>query len=205
MTNPLIHWRGTSALVALGASLWLGACSPQGTADKGNTLAMSELPALPATLPLAQGPATTSKLAPAVAALPTRSIRTVRVANPRDAYAYAEDAYDFGNVVHGAPPDYTFDDNGVEPLAWQGYDNSRTFAEPVDGGYRYYYYRPGEEEPYFIRDPDYGYGYDDGQLAVVYAHDGAIVPYDDYGPRLDHAGRYLARADALYAASRGHT
>ncbi len=126
----------------------------------------------------------------------------MRVADPRDAYAYADDAWDFGDAIYDAPPDYGFDYAGVEPWAWEGYDQSLTFVEPIDDGYRYYYYQPGADEPYFVRDPDYGYGYDNGQLAVIYGPGGAILPYDSYGPRIDYASRYLARGRDLYAVSR---
>src|SRR3546814_13319776 len=44
--------------------------------------------------------------------------------------------------------------------------------EPIDDGYRTYYYQPGAAEPYFIRDPYYGYGYSGGTIAVIYGPDG---------------------------------
>ena len=186
---------------AIGAALLLAACHP--SADSGTDGNALALPALPATLPLTAGSATAPAYAPAADALPAAPrLRTVRVADPRDAYAYADDAWDFGDTVFDAPPDYGFDYAGIEPWAWQGYDQSLVFVEPIDDGYRYYYYRPGADEPYFIRDPYYGYGYDGDQLAVVYGPGGAILPYDDYGPRLDYAARYMARARDLYAASR---
>ena len=192
-----ILWSGT----AIGAALLLAACHP--SAESGADGNVLELPALPATLPLATGAATAPTYAPSADALPAAPrLRTVRVADPRDAYAYADDAWDFGDAIFDAPPDYGFDYAGTEPWAWQGYDQSLTFVEPLDDGYRYYYYRPGADEPYFVRDADYGYGYDNGQLAVIYGPGGAILPYDNYGPRIDYASRYLARARDLYAASR---
>jgi hypothetical protein len=189
----------TTAIVAVS---FLAACNP--SAPTGNTqTAAAALPALPATLPLAAGAATSATAAPPVAALPNAAaIGAVRVARPDDRYAYAESARSFSDAIGSAPPDYGFDYDEVRPWAWQGYDESTEFVEPVDGGYRYYYYRPGVDTPYFVRDPDYGYGYDGGQLAVVYARDGSVIPYDAYGARLDYAARYYARARALYAASR---
>lgn len=190
-----------SSGTAIAAALLLGACHPSanGGAD-GNAL---DLPALPATLPLEAGAVSAPAYAPSADALPAAPrLRAVHVANPRDAYAYADDAWDFGDAIFDAPPDYGFDYAGTEPWAWQGYDQSLIFLEPIDDGYRYYYYRPGADEPYFIRDADYGYGYDGDQLAVIYGPGGAILPYNDYGPRIDYASRYLARARDLYAASR---
>jgi len=201
MTNRLrSRFRGASTFTAVAAALALAGCNPSGSVDRSQS---ASLPALPATLPLAPGDATAPGYAPAAALLPaTRQIRTVRVADPRDSYAYAEDAWDFADALGDAPPDYGFYYGDAQPWAWQGYDDSITFVEPLDDGYRYYYYRPGADTPYFVRDPYYGYGYDNGRLAVVYGRDGGLVPYADYGPRLDYASRYYVRGRDLYQASR---
>ena len=194
------RFAGTSALAAIAAALALAGCNPKG--NDGRDQAAYQLPALPATLPLAPGGTTAPAYAPAAALLPvSRQIGTARVADPRDDYAYADDAWGFADAVGDAPPDYGFYYDDVEPWAWQGYDNSVEFVEPLGSGYRYYYYRPGADTPYFVRDPDYGYGYDGGQLTVVYGPDGRIIPDRDYGPRLDYASRYYARGRALYGAS----
>jgi hypothetical protein len=205
MTNRFrSHVRGARTFTAVAAALVLAGCNPSGSVDRSQTAAqIAALPALPATLPLAPGDVTAPAYAPAAALLPaTRPIRSVRVADPRDSYAYADDAWGFADALGDAPPDYGFDYGDAQPWAWQGYDNSVAFVEPLDDGYRYYYYRPGADTPYFVRDPDYGYGYDNGQLAVVYDTHGGVVPYSDYGPRLDYASRYYARGRDLYQASR---
>ncbi|GAA0295547.1 hypothetical protein GCM10009087_01620 [Sphingomonas oligophenolica] len=195
------HLRGAAAAAAIVAGLALAGCNPQG--GTGRDQAAYQLPALPATLPLAPGGTTEPAHAPAAALLPaSRRIGTARVADPRDDYAYADDASGFADALGDAPPDYGFYYDDVEPWAWQGYDNSIEFVEPLSDGYRYYYYRPGADSPYFVRDPSYGYGYDGGRLAVVYGPDGSIIPDGDYGPRLDYASRYYARGRALYGASR---
>lgn len=193
-------------LVALATALATAACNKPDAAEQLTAAnSAAPLPALPATLPLATGTASAPRYAPPVSALPAaQPVRTVRVADRRDDYAYADDAYAFNQALGDAPPDYGFDYGGTEPWAWQGYDNSRVFVEPVDDGYRYYYYRPDADEPYFVRDPDYGYGYDNGALAVIYAASGAVLPFADYGPRLGYASRYLARGEDLYRASRGN-
>jgi len=197
--RPISHRRRLATVATIALATALAACG------KGSDQQMTaaSLPALPATLPLSASPSTAWPTAPEVAALPeARPIRTVRVANTRDYYGYADAAYDYQTVLNDAPPDYYFDYDGVDPWVWEGYDQSVVFLEPVDDGYRYYYYRPGYDQPYFVRDPYYGYGYDNGQLAVVYDSYGAVVPYNDYGARLDYAGRYLARGRAMYDASR---
>ncbi|WP_151955544.1 hypothetical protein [Sphingomonas sp. EC-HK361] len=194
-----------TAATALAASLALSACNKASDQTARSETAAPALPDLPATLPLASGAATPVAYAPGPSELPdTRAIPAVRTVAPGDAYAYADQAYGFMNALGDAPPDYGFDYDGVDPWAWQGYDDSVSFAEPIDGGYRYYYYRPDAETPYFIRDPRYGYGYDDGQLAVVYAADGAVVPYESYGPQIGYASRYFVRGRDLWRASRAN-
>ena len=49
------------------------------------------------------------------------------------------------DAIGDAPPDYAFDYEGVSPWAWQTSDDYVTYAEPIDDGYRYYYYEPGRE------------------------------------------------------------
>ncbi|MBN8808579.1 MAG: hypothetical protein J0I47_10175 [Sphingomonas sp.] len=200
MTKSILHrLSGAYAAIALAAAL--GGCGQQKASDQQMTVA--SLPQLPATLPLAAGPATNWPTAPLATALPAaHRLRTVRVADPGDYYGYADAAYDYQDALGNAPPDYSFDYGGVDPWAWEGYDQSVVFMEPVDDGYRYYYYRPGADEPYFVRDPHYGYGYDGGSLAVVYDDFGEVMPYSDYGPRLDYASRYFMRGRDLFAASR---
>src|SRR6185437_4670763 len=96
--------------------------------------------------------------------------------------------------------DYAFDYDGTTPWAWQG-DDGYEFAEPVGGGYRYYYYRPGAAWPFLIRDGAYAYGFDGPQLVVVY-DGGRLLPRADIDRRADIAGRYLARSQGILDASR---
>ena len=190
--------RRVLAAIAVAAALPLAACNPLDPADQS----AEALPPLPATLPLAPGEVRAPVFAPAAEQLPyVEPIDAVRVADPDEYYAYADDAWSFADALGYAPPDYGFDYDDVEPWAWQGYDDSLMFVEPLEDGYRTYYYRAGDDAPYFIRDPYYGYGYDDGRLAMVYAADGAIIPYHYYGPRLYHASRYYARGRQLYGAA----
>jgi hypothetical protein len=189
---------------ALSLALVLAGCqkAPDNTASADSASVMAA-PALPATLPMTNAPAQQATLAPAATALPrAQPLRSVRVADPRSAYAYADQASYVSQSLGDAPPDYSFNYDNVSPWAWQGYDGSRTFVEPVAGGYRTYYYRAGAEQPYFVRDPDYGYGYDGDQLAAIYGPDGALIPYDNYGPQEAYAAAYLWRARRMYEASR---
>jgi uncharacterized membrane protein YgcG len=200
VTTPIFRrTMGSTAAIAIATAL--SACGQP--ANDSQMTAATTLPELPATLPLDAGGSIAWPTAPEVAALPNAApLRTVRVADQRDYYGYADAAYDYQEVLGDAPPDYYFDYDGVDPWAWEGYDQSVVFLEPIDDGYRYYYYRPGADTPYFVRDPYYGYGYDGDGLAVVYDRSGAVIPYNDYGASRDYAARYLVRGRDLYAASR---
>ena len=153
-------------------------------------------------LPLTAGPATAIVAAPAASALPSAPrVRVVHIANQSDGYAYVDRAYEMSSAIGQAPPDYGFDYEGVHPWVWRSSNREVRLVEPVEGGYRYYYYRPGADEPYLVRDPSYSYGFSDGQLVTVYDNEGRLLPPDYIDQRADDAGRYLARATALYQAS----
>lgn len=189
--------------VAIAAALALAGCNRANDGEDGNATAAMALPDLPATLPLEAGPAQDVGYAPSASDLPdVAPLKLAQVADPGEAYGYADAAYSYDEAIGDAPPDYAFDYEGTDPWAWEGYDGSTMYAEPIDDGYRYYYYRPGEESPYFVRDPYYSYGFAGGLLAAVYALDGGIVPYADYGPRLVYASRYYARGRNLYRFGR---
>ena len=172
--------------------------APPADTGAGTNTAANEAPPMP----LTTGPATTLVAAPSVAALPAapRS-RIARVASAPDSYAYLDRAHAMSNAIGEAPPDYGFDYQGVHPWVWRTDNGSVRVVEPVDGGERYYYYRSGASEPYLVSDPNYSYGYSDGQLVTVYDREGRLLPPDLVDRRADDAGRYLARAVALYEAS----
>jgi hypothetical protein len=198
MTRRATYLR--SSAIALTAAL-LGALS-LGACNKSDDATVAQADAGPA-LPLTLSGAAPSVAAPSVDALPAaRDVSVVRVANPDDEYAYLDDAYYQSDAFEDAPPDYAFDYDGVRPWVWRSANNALEFAEPLGGGYRYYYYQPGAAYPYLVRDNGYAYGYDRGQLAVIYDSSGRALSAADMAARRDYAGRYLARADALYQASR---
>lgn len=86
---------------------------------------------------------------------------------------YWSEASQIDDRYDEAPPEYGYDYDGSEPLAWTaGGQILRVLERLSNGGERWYYYRDGADEPYFIRDPDYGYGYDRGRLVVVYDRQG---------------------------------
>ena len=157
------------ALVLLTGGLGLAACNRQGAPAQGESASADALPLTTAETP---PPAA----APSADALPAAApAPVVRVANPDQDYAYLDQAYYQGDAFEDAPPDYAFDYDGSTPWAWQG-DDGLEFVEPVDDGYRYYYYQPGAAYPYLIRDGGYAYGFDGPQLVVVYDGQGRVMP-----------------------------
>ena len=198
--TTLYSLRSVLAALAVAAAVPLSSCNePAGAHDES----AYGLPELPATLPLAVGEASMPVFAPAAAELPfVEPIGLGRIADPDDYYAYADDAWGYSDALGDAPPDYGFEYDDVEPWAWQGYDDSMMFVEPLDYGYRYYYYRPGDDYPYFVRDPDCGYGYHDGRLAVIYGSNGRVIHYSAYDTYLPYASAYYYRGHRLWNASR---
>lgn len=139
----------------------------------------------------------------AAGALPYAEPARVDYLEPAQGYAWAERAYGLQRAVYDTPPDYGFDYGDVEPLAWVTEDEWVMYAEPWDDGYRYYYYEPGEEYPYFIRDDDYGYGYGDGGVLVaVFDAGGRYLPVDVVYQVAPLAGRYYVRGHDLRSAGR---
>lgn len=116
-----------------------------------------------------------------------------------EGYGYAERAYAMDRAFYDVPPDYGFAYEDADPWVWRTDDDYMLFVEPVSGGYRRYYYEPGADYPYFIRDPDYGYGFDrGGVLVTVYNPSGVLLPYDYLDDGAIRAGRYRGRGRVLY-------
>jgi hypothetical protein len=200
--NPV---RRSLLLAAAVLALPLAGCDkPAQKNSSTDTTATTQAAAAPAplaALPLAAGPATASAPAPTAAALPKS--KPVRYAKPdSDRYAYLDRAYSMSRTLGDAPPDYTYDYGQQQPFVWRSDDGYQRIAEQLpDGGMRYYYYQPGADEPYLVQDPQYSYAYSNGALTVIYDSRGRILE-DEFSERQgDIAGRYLARAEALYSAS----
>jgi hypothetical protein len=187
-----------SLLAAAGLiALTAAACSRSAQQD-----AVSEIATPKAALPLTTAEAPPSAPAPTVRDLPPAPpARVARLRDEDQRYAYADLGYNMGDAFADAPPDYGFDYDGVEPWVWQSDAGAYQVVEPLPDGDRYYYYQPGDDYPFLVRDPDYAYGFDDGQLVVVYDHYGHALGPDEADRRAGMAGRILLRASALYAAA----
>ncbi|WP_309087200.1 hypothetical protein [Phenylobacterium sp.] len=117
-------------------------------------------------------------------------------------YRWAERAYGLEQAFYDAPPDYAFDYGGVQPWVWETADDWSMYAEPWDDGYRYYYYEPGAAYPYFVRDGDYGYGYDPaGMLVALFDADGDYLPAERFYEAAPLAGRYYLHGRDLRNAA----
>lgn len=194
---------GASRLVIAGVltGALLAGCKPN---TQQQAAAPSAAPSPLAAIPLADSGTAPVAPAPAASALPAAPpARVGRLANRTDYYAFADQAHAMNSGFGDAPPDYTFDyGDGERPWVWRGDDQSMRVAEPLpDGGDRYYYYEPGSDAPYLVRDPEYSYGYQNGVLVVIYDRSGRALPPDALDRRADVAGRFLARARAIHRAS----
>lgn len=172
-------------LAAAGAlALVLAACDDRGGGiDAPEPMALAELSA-PDGLPYAE---------PA----------TVAYEEPSQGYAWAERAYGLQRAVYDTPPDYGFYYDDLEPLVWETDDDWTMYAEPWDDGYRYYYYEPGADYPYFVRDAQYGYGYGaGGVLVAVFDAAGRYLSADMVYRVAPTAGRYYARGHGLRSAGK---
>src|SRR5579875_2925587 len=197
------------------AALALAACGQNGAQTvANNTTASAEAPPA-AALPLATGAAPASQPAPPPPPPPPPPPRPpppppprppppARLGHvqPKQRYAYIDQAYDLSQTFGDAPPDYAYDYNGERPWVWRSNDGYERVGERLpDGRLRYYYYQPGSDEPFFVQDPDYSYAYSNGYVAGVYDAQGDLVPDYEAQRQADIAGRYLARAAALRAAA----
>ena len=121
-----------------------------------------------------------------------------------DQYAWLALAALIGGLLADSPPDYGYYYDGAQPWAWRTHDGYYRYAEPVRGGYRYYYYEPRATRPFLVRDPLYSYGYRDDRLVVVYDRDGRILRHSRARDRRQVASAYFDRGERLYtAAQRG--
>lgn len=104
-------------------------------------------------------------------------------------------------VLGDAPPDYGFAYDGVSPWAWETGDRYYRYAEPVSGGYRYYYYEPDAYRPFFVSDPYYSYGYRNDRVVGVYDRGGRRIDASRARMQLQAAKAYYARAERLHRAA----
>jgi hypothetical protein len=106
-----------------------------------------------------------------------------------------------GQAFADTPPDYAVDYQGTRPWIWRAGNGAYRIVERLPRGERYYYYEPGQDQPFFVQYPDYGYAYDSSGLAAVYGPDGSQLADSIAMRRAEEASRYMYRAQQLYRAS----
>lgn len=186
------------AVLLLGTAL--GGCNPGPAPDvQPSDSGSAAADAAPATLPLTTSGPATLVAAPPPSALPVGGqLPLRRLANRRQGYSWLDRANYQEEAFANAPPDYSFEQDGVRPWTWASGDGARVITEPVAGGYRTYYYDAGAQEPYLVRDPRYAYAYENGALVGVFASDGTMVDPQPGTEQAIDAARYHARARALW-------
>ncbi len=195
-------WTGSATALALAGLLAGCNRAPDSQTAANDAVTAAALPALPQALPMQAGAAGVLATAPPASALRANApVQVAALPSPGDAYAYLDRAVGQSDAYGDAPPDYAFDYDGVSPWAWQAGDGSTEYAEPVDGGYRSYYYEPGQDQPYLVRDGDYSYAYAGAALVAIYLG-GRLLRHEEWGDRARYAAGYRDRAENLYRASR---
>ncbi|HEX6866800.1 MAG TPA: hypothetical protein VF122_06175 [Caulobacteraceae bacterium] len=163
---------------------------------------------------LTSGPPIELGLAPAYSQLPPAAPVPTYYAPEPIAYDYWNDAYDLNQSYYGQPPSY-FNYGGATPLVWgqpqpqaqpqsQGLTGmivTRIVEALVGGGQREYFYQPGYDQPFFIRDPNYAYALDQGRLVSVYDPYGQVLGEPVLLQQAPIVGRYIVRADDLRIAA----
>jgi hypothetical protein len=153
-------------------------------------------------------------LAPSFSALPYAEPAPVLYAPQPVAYDYWNDAYDMNQAYYNQPPAY-YNYAGATPLVWtQPQPQSQSLTDTltnvvvtrivealVGGGQREYFYQPGNDAPFFVRDPQYAYAIDDGRLVSVYDPYGRVLGEPLLMQQAPVVGRYLLRADSLRDAA----
>lgn len=156
--------------------------------------------------PAAALPMATTAEAPVAAAPPASALPPAPPLGfaPRPAgqrYGDLDRAYSMSRAFADTPPDYVVDYQGTRPWIWRARNGAYRIVERLPRGLRYYYYQPGQDYPFLVRDPDYSYAYNNGALAGVYGPDGSEIPDTLAARRAEEASRYLYRARRLYRAA----
>ena len=179
------------------AAMLLAGCKPG-----AQQAAAEDAPPPLAALPLTDASEPQGQTGPLAVDLPYASPARVGRLGSDDGYAYLDRAYFLNDAFGDAPPDYAFDYEGEEaPWAWRTDDGFIRIVEPLPYGDRYYYYQPGQDDPFLIRDPDFAYGYAGGELVALYDSSGDLLPPEDLPLHASLAGRELARAQAVFRSA----
>jgi len=93
-------------------------------------------------------------------------------------YQYIDDADALLDAMGTSPPDYGFRFEGLDCWGWSMSDGYLILAEPLGDDYRFYVFGPDDDQPFFVGDQYYAYGFEGRALAAVYGENGELVAWD---------------------------
>jgi len=120
---------------------------------------------------------------------------------PED-YDWIDRADALWDAIGDAPPDYSFAFDNGEPWAWETADGYWIIVENGPEGMVSYYFEPNAEGPFLAREPEYSFGYDRGDVAMVYDAGGGALPRAEGAAHLDDGEALYDRGVALRRAVR---
>jgi hypothetical protein len=153
-------------------------------------------------LRLERDAAASKSSAPATPVLPAaEAVEVGPPPDPQGAYELLDDAYYMGDAFGDAPPDYAVMANDVQLWVWRSAGDAMQVVEPVDDGYRLYYYTPGSASPFLVRDGGQAYAFDGPRLAAAYDADDRLFTNAELAEHSDEAGRLLQRGKDVRQAA----
>lgn len=117
-----------------------------------------------------------------------------------DDYDWIDRADAISDAIGEAPPDTSFAFENGEPWAWTMEDGTTLIVEQLPDGPHGYYFEPGTDAPFLVRDPSMSFGFIDGAVAVVYGADGGVLSRNDGRGWLGAAMRGFDRGKLLKRA-----
>lgn len=117
-----------------------------------------------------------------------------------DDYDWIDRADAVSETIGEAPPDTSFVFESGEPWAWTLEDGTTMIVEQLPDGPHGYYFEPGTDTPFLVRDPQMSFGFIDGAVAVVYGADGTALGRDEGRSWLATAMRGFERGKRIKRA-----
>lgn len=162
---------------------------------------INRLGGVPAALALCASLVTVPAAAQVPRTVSASSGNSERAGAPED-YAWIDRADALWDVIGDSPPDFAFRFGDAEPWAWQTGDGHVIIVEEVAEGIRSYYFEPRSDAPFLAVEPGMSFGFEDGDVAMVYGSDGTALPEAEGMARTDEGAALLDRARQLKRAMR---
>ncbi|MES2442614.1 MAG: hypothetical protein V4574_07265 [Pseudomonadota bacterium] len=117
-----------------------------------------------------------------------------------DDYEWIDRADAVSEAIGESPPDTSFAFETGSPWAWTLEDGTVLVVEQLPDGPHGYYFEPGSNEPFLVRDPEMSFGFIEGQVATVYGLDGGVLSRAEGRAWIDTALRGFERGKRLKRA-----